>query len=305
VRVIITGGSGFIGQALTEELRAAGHEVIVLSRDPARASGGMPGVRFERWDTRTAEGWGYLVNAESAIINLAGENLSAGRWTDDLKRRVLSSRIDAGRAVVQAVADAAEKPRVVIQSSAVGYYGIRRDEDTTEESAPGNDFLANVCVKWESATAPVEKHGVRRAIIRTGIPLSPVGGVLARFLLPFRFFVGGPLGSGRQPFPWIHMADQIAAIRFLLENDKASGPFNLSAPNPATNAEFARALGRAMGRPALMPVPSIALRIMFGEMASVILDGQRVVPRRLLESGFTFRFPDLEPALRDLLQKRG
>lgn len=299
MRAIITGGSGLIGRALTESLASSGHEVIVLSRDPGRVSGLPDGARAVRWDGRTTEGWAQLCE-DAAIINLAGENLSSGRWTGERKRRIRQSRLDAGGAVA-AVAAAERKPHVVVQASAVGYYGFRGDEELDEGSSPGDDYLARVCQDWEASTAPVEALGVRRVIIRTAPVLSRTGGMLPRLALPFRFFVGGRLGSGRQWFPWIHISDEVGAIRFLLENEQTIGPFNLSSPHPTTNAQFSRLLGRLMSRPALIPAPSFALRILLGEMATALLGGQRVVPRRLLDAGFTFAFPDAFTALRDLL----
>ena len=208
MRTIITGGSGLIGRALAAELAAAEHEVIILSRTPGRVSGLPAGVRAAGWDGRTAEGWQDLADGATAIVNLAGESIAAGRWTAARKRRIAASRQQAGAAVVQAVAGATTRPQVVIQASAVGYYGPRGDETITEDSAAGDDFLAQVCVPWETSTEEVERLGVRRAIIRTGIVLSRDGGALPRMMLPFRLFSGGPLGSGRQGFPWIHHADR-------------------------------------------------------------------------------------------------
>jgi uncharacterized protein (TIGR01777 family) len=302
MRVIITGGTGLIGRALAANLAADSHEVIVLSRRPERVSGLPSGVQVERWDGRTADGWGRLADEAEAIVNLAGENLSAGRWTARRKEAIVQSRVRAGQAVVEAVKAAAVKPGVVIQSSGVGYYGPCGDELLTEEAAGGSDFLAGVVVAWEASTAPVEAMGVRRAIMRTGVVLSQKGGALPRMLLPFHFFVGGPLGSGRQWLSWIHIADQVAAVRFLIEQPQARGVFNSAAPNPLTNADFGRAIGRAMGRPAFMPAPGFALRLVLGEMATVVLDGQRAAPQRLLQLGFKFRFPDAESALRDVLK---
>ncbi|MHB1161827.1 MAG: TIGR01777 family oxidoreductase, partial [Chloroflexota bacterium] len=261
------------------------------------------GVRAERWDARTAAGWGQLADGADAIVNLAGESLAGGPWTEERKSRILQSRLNAGRAVLEAVEAAVQKPRVVVQASAVGYYGPRGDEEVTEETPPGGDFLARVCVEWEASTAPVEDMGVRRAVIRSSIVLSTRGGALPRLMMPYRLFVGGPLGSGRQWYSWIHIADEVAAIRFLLENESARGPFNLAAPNPVTNARFSRQLGRALGRPSLVRTPAFALRLLLGEMATTVLEGQRVVPRRLQALGFAFRFPDLEAALRDLINR--
>jgi uncharacterized protein (TIGR01777 family) len=307
MRIVITGGTGLIGRALAADLAGDSHEVIVLSRRPERAIALPTGVRAERWDARTAEGWGHLADGAEAIVNLAGENPAGSgffpsRWTPERKRRIRESRLRAGLAVVEAVEAAMYKPRVVIQASGAGYYGSRGDEEVTEETPPGNDFLARVaCEEWEPSTAPVEALGVRRVIIRSGVVLSTEGGALPRLLLPFRLFVGGPLGSGRQWLPWLHIADEVAAIRFLMEKETASGPFNLVAPHPLTNAEFSRVVGRVIGRPAFMSVPGFALRLLFGEVANVLLEGQRAIPWRLLDLGFTFRFTEAEVALQDLL----
>lgn len=303
MKVIITGGTGLIGRALTAELLRDGYEVIVLSRRPEAYAGKVPaGARLEKWDGRTAAGWGHLVEDADAIVNLAGENIAAGRWTAARKQRIRESRINAGRAVTEAISAAGRKPRVLVQASAVGYYGPRKDEEVDEDAPPGDDFLGRVAVEWEASTAAVEEQGVRRVVIRTGIVLTPEGGALARMVLPFRLGLGGPFGSGRQWFPWIHIADEVGAIRFLMENEATRGPYNLTAPNPVRQAEFARALGRALRRPAFLPVPAFALRLLFGEMADALLTGQRAIPRRLLEAGYTFRFPELTAALRDLVE---
>jgi uncharacterized protein (TIGR01777 family) len=298
---MITGGSGLIGRALAADLARDGHEVIVLSRRAGRITDLPAGVSAIWWDGRTAEGWGPRVSGVDAIVNLAGENISSGRWTKERKGRILKSRLSAGQAVVRAVTDAARRPRVAIQASGAGYYGPCGDEIITEETPPGHDFLSGVAIDWEASTAPLEALGLRRAVIRTGVVLSTAGGALPRMMLPFRLFAGGRLGNGRQWFPWIHVADEVGAIRFLIENEAASGPFNLTAPAPLTNAEFSRLMGQSLKRPALMPVPGPILRVLFGEMATALLDGQRAVPQRLLQMGFKFRFADAGTALRDLL----
>ncbi len=305
MRVIITGGTGFIGRSLAFSFVNDHHEVIVLSRNPVHTRGLPADVQVVGWDARTAQGWGHLVDGADAIVNLAGESIGGSglipaRWTDARKQRILQSRLDAANAVVQAVRAARRKPRVVVQASAVGYYGASGDEVITETNAAGNDFLAQVCVQWENASAPLDDLGVRRVVIRTGLVLSPDEGVLPRLMLPFRFFVGGALGSGKQRYPWIHIDDVIRAIRFLIDDD-ASGSFNLTAPNPLTNRDFSRALGRAMHRPALISVPSFALRLVLGEMATLVIDGQWAIPHKLSEMGFRFRFTELDAALHDLL----
>jgi uncharacterized protein (TIGR01777 family) len=309
MRILITGGTGLIGRPLVNALTRDGHEVIVLTRDPKRAAAVLPaGARAHPWDARTATGWGHLADGADAIINLAGESIAGtgkipSRWTAERRKRIHESRVYAGLAVVDAVEAAAVKPKVLIQASAVGYYGQRSDDVIlTEEAPPGQDFLGETCVAWEASTAPVEELGVRRVIIRTGLVLAVEGGPLPLLILQHRLFAGGRLGSGRQYWPWIHLHDEIAAIGFLLTNEKASGPFNLTAPNPVTAAEFSRVLGRVMNRPSLLPAPAFALRLVLGEIATLVLDGQRAVPKKLLDLGFKFRFAELFYALRDLVK---
>lgn len=310
MRVIITGGSGLIGQELTANLTSDGHEVIILSRNPERVTGLPAKARAERWDGRSANGWVGLADGADAIVNLAGESIAGEnlfailfkRWTPEYKRTIRESRMQVGQAVAQAITAVKNKPRVLIQASAVGYYGPRGDEEITEATPPGSDFQAQVCVDWEASTAGVEALGVRRAIIRSGVVLSPQGSVLPVMTLPFKFFAGGPLGSGRQWFSWIHIEDEIDAIRFLIDNPDASGAVNLCAPQPLPNAEFSRILGRVMRRPAFVPTPAFAMRLVLAEKAIIVLGSQRQVPRRLQQMGFTFRYPEAEAALRDLLQ---
>jgi len=307
MRVIITGGTGLIGGALSADLAADGHEVIVLSRAPERAKGLSAGVRAERWDGHTGDGWAALADGADAIVNLAGANISGeglfpSRWTDERKRIIRESRLNAGRAVVDAVRQASRKPRVVIQASGIGVYGPRGDESIAEDGPFGHDFLASfAALEWEPSTAPVEAMGIRRAIVRNAVVLSKTDGALRPMLLQFRLFAGGPIGSGKQWLSWIHLKDEARAIRFLIENQTATGPFNLVAPQAVTNAQFARTLGRVMGRPSWLPLPGLAMKAAFGEVADLLLTGQRGVPQRLLDSGFQFRFPELEGALRDAL----
>ncbi len=309
MRVIITGGTGFIGRQLAEELLAHGYEVVALSRHPDTANGLPERVRIERWDARTGIGWGALAEGARAIVNLAGENLAGegflpSRWTDERKKRILDSRLDAGKAVVQAVEQATVKPQVVIQSSGIGHYGSRADKLLTEADPPGDDFLARVTVDWEASTAAVTKMGVRHVSIRSGVVLSPDEGALKRLLLPFKLFAGGPMGSGKQGFAWVHPADEVAAIRFLIENEAASGPVNLVAPEASTYAQFGVTLARVLGRPYWLPVPGFALRAALGEVASTVLEGQRALPKKLLDLGYKFKFPTAEAALRDLMGRR-
>lgn len=303
MRVLISGGTGLIGRALTRALVDRGDEVVILSRSPQRHAAHLPqGVQLLAWDGRTPTGWGEIVNTVDAVVNLAGANIAEGRWTAARKRVIRESRLHAGHALVEAIRDATSKPHVLIQASAVGYYGPRGDEIVTEDTPPGSDFLAQLAVEWEASTREVEAWGIRRPIIRTGVVLSMEGGALPRMLPPFKLGLGGPLGSGRQWFPWIHMADEVGAILFLLDREEAHGPYNLSAPNPVRNEEFTRALGEILHRPTLFRVPAFALRLLFGEMATVLLEGQRAIPRRLLDEGYTFRYEDVRSALRALLE---
>ena len=300
MQVVITGGSGLIGSEVARDLGSAGHEVVILTRDPAKAAL-PPNTRAVQWDGKTATGWASLLDGNTAIVHLAGESIAAGRWSEAKKRRIRESRVESGQAVIAAIRQAKEKPRVLLQGSAVGYYGPCGDEVVTEAHPPGRDFLAGVCVEWESSTAEAEPLGVRRAILRTGVVLSRNGGALPRMAIPFRMMAGGPLGGGRQWFPWIHIADEVGAIRFLIEREDARGPFNLTAPRPLTNRDFSSALGKALHRPSLAPAPGFALRAVLGEMADMLLNGQRAVPHRLLELGYAFRYPEALPALRSLL----
>lgn len=300
MRVLITGGTGLIGRALSARLAGEGRDVIVLSRDPERASPMPQGVRTVAWDARTADGWHEFADGAGAIVNLAGASLRRC-WTPRNKQLIRNSRLNAGRAVVDAVDRAERKPGVVIQASGIACYGPRGDEVVTESTGFGDGFLGRTAAQWEASTVAVEEQGVRRAIIRIGIVLSMEGGALPLLALPSRLFVGGPIGSGDQWLPWIHMEDQVRAIRFLVDNVAAAGPFNLSAPHPVTNAKFIRTLAQVLGRPAFLHVPSFAVRLVLGEMSTVVLDGQRAIPERLLDLGFDFHFREVEPALRDLL----
>lgn len=301
-RVLVAGASGFIGKALSGELRAAGYEVFGLTR---RTGPGLfpGGAVFATWDGRTAEGWGHLAEGARAVVNLAGDNLAEGRWTRAKKERILRSRTDAGRAIVEAVRAARTRPRALVQASAVGFYGPAGDEELDEDAPSGAGFLAGVAREWEASTEEAEALGVRRAIVRSGLVLGKGGGVWPRLALPFRFFAGGPLGRGDQGFSWISLEDEVRAIRFLIEREDLAGAFNLTAPAPLRQRDFCRALARALRRPCWLPVPAALLRFLFGAKAEeTILSGQRVLPRRLLAAGFAFRHPDAAAALSAVLR---
>jgi uncharacterized protein (TIGR01777 family) len=255
-------------------------------------------VVYAKWDGRTAEGWGRYVAGAGAVVNLAGANIAGGRWTPEYKDKILRSRLAAGEAVVEAFGAASSRPAVLVQASAVGYYGSRGDEELDESAAAGDGFLAEVCRQWEASTAAVEDMGVRRVVVRSGLVLARDGGAFPRLVKPFRFFAGGPLGGGRQWFSWIHYDDEVAAISFLIEKDGAAGPYNLCAPGPVRNRDLARSVGRVLGRPAWWPTPRFALRLVLGEMADeLLLASQRARPEKLLAAGFEFEHPGVEAAL--------
>ncbi len=300
MRVVVPGGSGLIGRALAEELSGSRFETEILSRRPESVEDLPEGAVARRWDGRSAAPLAELIDGASAVVNLIGENIGAARWTDARKKSLCASRIDATRAVVEAIESVERKPAVLLQGSAVGFYGATSQGEVGEDAAPGTDFLGQLCQAWESESAGVEAMGVRRVLLRTGIVLSRSGGALPRMATPFRLFVGGPIGSGRQCVPWIHIKDEVGGIRFLLENESAAGVFNLTAPDVVSNREFSRALGMALRRPNFLPAPGFALKLILGEMSTLALDGQCAVPTRLLEAGYAFRFSDVDSALQDI-----
>lgn len=301
MRILVTGGTGLIGVPLCHKLASSGHEVIVLTRNPAAHAGRLSRrVRLEQWDGRTPAGWGHLLTGQTAIINLAGENPAHWRWTPAHRKRVLESRLHAAQAIAEAIHSAAQPPCVLLQASAVGYYGDCGDDLVIEASPPGDDWRAQVCVAWEDATAGLD---VRRCLLRIGIVLDSQGGALPAMLLASRLY-GKCMGSGKQWIPWIHTHDVARSIHFLLDEPKASGVFNLTAPHPETNRHLMQALSSITARPPLLPVPAWALWLALGEMATTVLDSQRVLPERLLALGFHFQFDSLVDALRHLLEVR-
>ena len=305
MRVIVTGGTGFIGRALAPLLLERGHEVAVPTRSPGRAARLLgPRVLAPAWDGSDPGPLAELLDTAPgpcAIINLAGENIGGGRWTVQRRADILVSRLAAGRACAAASRLADLPPAALVQGSAVGFYGVHPSAhgEILDESAPSGDgFLAEVCREWEASSAGVEALGVRRVVARTGVVLGPGGGALARMLPAFRNFLGGPLGGGRQWVPWIALADQAAALAFLAEHEAASGPFNLVAPEPCTMAALCAAVGRALGRPSWLPAPAFALRLALGRMAGeTVLASQRAIPARLLALGFEFGYPALGEAV--------
>lgn len=300
MKVVVSGGTGFLGGRLVHALRADGHQVVVLTRRPARESGEVqwaPGSAGGAW-TRAFEGAG-------AVVNLAGEPIAEGRWTAARKQAILASRVEATRGVVAAMRAAGALGAALLSGSAVGYYGTHRDDALDESSPPGHDFLANVCREWE-AEALDASGDARVVLLRTGFVVARSGGALPRLALPFHFFAGGPLGSGRQVMSWIHRDDWIAMVRWALASAGVRGPLNLTAPSPVTNREMAAAVGRALHRPSFMPAPAFALRLVLGEMAdALILNGQRVLPRVASNGGFEFRYASLDEALAEIYGREG
>jgi uncharacterized protein (TIGR01777 family) len=299
-RVVLAGGSGLIGTALAGEQARVGREVVILSRSAERAAPSA-GVRAVPWDGRTAGSWSAELEGAHAVVNLAGAGIADRRWSAGRKRVLRASRLEPTAALVEAIGGCARPPRVLVQASGIGFYGDRGDQPVDETTPAGSGFMPELAGAWERASERVAARGVRRAVARSGIVLARQGGALPRMSLPFRLGLGARLGSGRQWFPWIHVADEVGALGRLIDDDALSGPFNLVAPEAATNAAFSRALARALHRPSLLVVPAFALRLLFGEVARELLEGQRAAPRRLLEAGFRFRFPTLAAALDDLV----
>jgi uncharacterized protein (TIGR01777 family) len=302
-RVVLLGATGFIGRGVVRSLIESGAETVIVSRDAEKVRSVFGGQAVPAaWDGHSAAGWGHFVDGAAAVVNLVGENLSTGRWTKKKKAAILDSRRTAGRAVVEAVKAAGIKPRVVLQASAVGYYGRRGDDVLDESSAPGHGFLADVVRAWEESSREVEELGVRRIVMRSGVVLGKDGGALPLMTRPFRFFVGGPLGGGRQWFSWVHLIDEVRAILFLLDDDQAAGVYNLTSPVPVRQRALATAIGQALKRPHFFPTPSLLLRFVFGKKArETLLADQKVIPARLERAGFRFDFPDVGQALRDIL----
>ncbi len=308
MRIMIAGGSGLIGRELTTDLVNAGDEVIILSRNPSKVSGLPAEVRILQWDSKTIGGWSQEIEKSDAVVNLTGENLSGegffpSWWTSERKNLLLQSRVDSGKVLSQAIQVANHKPSTFVQASGIGFYGTRQTKPLSEGDSAGDDFLAKLSLDWEASSQAVEQLGVRRVVVRNGVVLSTQGGALPRLLLPYRLYAGGRFGSGMQVYSWIHIADEAGAIQWLIHNPQARGVYNLTAPNPVTNDEFGRTIARVMQRPHYLPVPAFAMRTVLGEVSSVVLEGQRVLPTRLLEQGYQFRFPILEDALQDLLKK--
>ena len=298
MHVVVSGGSGFIGKALVRRLLEGGHRVTLLTRRPEGVRRGVEGsVQTVAWDGRTVGVWAPSLNGTNAVINLAGEPIVARRWTEAQKAIILDSRVRTTRALIEAISQAKKRPSVLVNASAVGYYGPRDDEELTERSPSGRGFLAELCRSWEQEAQQAQVLGVRVVVLRIGIVLSADGGALSKMVPPFQWGLGGPLGSGRQWMSWIHRDDLLGLIAWALSRPDVAGPVNATAPQPVRMREFCQALGRALHRPSWAPVPAPMLRLLLGEMAEVLLTGQRVIPDAALRAGHPFQFSDLTSAL--------
>jgi uncharacterized protein (TIGR01777 family) len=305
MKVVVAGATGFIGRPLVQSLVDDGAEVVALTRDTSAAAARLPSrASAALWDGRTVDAaWASEVRGADAVINLAGANIGAKRWTAERKREILESRTESTGAIVDVIAQApaGERPKVLVNASGVDYYGDRGDEIVTEESRPGQSFLADVCIQWEAAAQGAERLGVRVVRMRT----SPVFGrgaeVLAKLAMPFKLFAGGPIGSGRQWFSWIHLADAVGLYRFAVDRPDAAGALNLVAPDARREADLAREIGRVLGRPSWAPAPAIALKLALGERSDLVLHGRHAEPKKALPLGYTFKYPTLPEALRDAL----
>jgi uncharacterized protein (TIGR01777 family) len=302
VKVLVTGASGLIGSALCDALLSRGDQVVGLSRDPSRARQGKPSIQWHRWEPTLERPPAEAFDGVDGVVNLVGERIDQ-RWTNSAKQKIMESRRTGTHNLVGTIAGLSQRPRFLVNQSAVGYYGDRGDAVVDESTGPGGEsFDSKVVVEWEKAAREVEPTGVRLAILRTGQVLDAGGGMLAELLTPFKLGVGGPLAGGKQYVSWIHADDEVGLILWALDNESVAGVVNATAPNPATNHDFSKALGRALGRPAVVPVPGLVLDLKFGsEFGKVLRGGQRVVPKRTLELGYEFKHPDLDGALRDLL----
>lgn len=304
MHVVVAGGTGFIGRAVCRELLRAGHEVTVLTRDASRASGRVPqGVKVAQWSPEQSEELREVLSAKDAVINLSGESVAAQRWTPEFKQKLVDSRVNSTCALVQGIRSAEPRPKVLVNAGAVGIYGNRGEEELTESSPPGTGFLAELAIRWEQSADEARELGVRVVKLRIGIVLGEGGGALEKMLLPFRLFVGGPFGSGQQWFPWIHLDDVSGITLHALAHDTVDGAVNTVAPGIVRLGEFCKALGRVMGRPSWLPVPGFALRLVVGELGESMLWSQRVVPQAALQTGYAFRYPQVEQALRQVLRK--
>ncbi|MBI5020581.1 MAG: TIGR01777 family protein [Ignavibacteriales bacterium] len=304
MKVIIAGGSGFIGSELIRKLLASNHQVVLLSRKPVGfKSGYNESLQIVNWNGKHAGSWIKYIDGSDAVINLSGENVASKRWSNTQKENLINSRIEPTMAIADAISKAVNKPKVFINASAAGFYGNFGDGDVFESETKGEGFLADLCEEWERNAMVTEKYGVRVVLLRIGVVLSPSGGALKKMLTPFKYFIGGPLGSGKQWFPWIHLEDVIRIIQFAIENNGIKGALNITSPNPVTMSEFAYSLGKVLKRPSLFPVPSIILKLLLGEMSEIVLGGRKIIPKKLIDAGFKFKFIDINDTLIALMKR--
>lgn len=298
MKILITGGTGFVGRQLTPRLMQDGHQVTVLTRSVKGTSPPVRGMSLLQGDPRLKGPWQEAVQEQDIIINLAGASIFQ-KWTETYKKEIRESRVSTTQNLVEAIKPG--KACMLFSTSAVGYYGFHGDEELDEDSPPGNDFLARLAIEWEGEALKAQEKGARVVITRFGIVLGEKGGALGQMIPLFRRYLGGPIGSGNQWFSWIHIKDLVEGFAFLIARPEISGPVNLCSPHPVRNRDLAKALGKALGRPSFLPAPGFMIKLILGEFGSVILEGQRVIPRRLLRSGFTFSYPEIDKALQSLL----
>jgi len=304
MRIVITGATGFIGKALCRALHKD-YELVALTRNPDKAAESLSGMaETVRWNPKNPDSVLQTLDGASAVINLAGENIGSGLWTKSKKAAILQSRLNAADAIVKAAEKVQKKPALTIHASAIGFYGNNEDRILSEDSSPGSGFLAEVCQQTERTIRQVETPGTRLAIVRLGVVLGPAGGLISRLLPTFRFYLGSRIAAANQWLPWIHIDDVVGAIRFIVENTDIKGIFNLTSPNPVPAADFYTALGKAMNRPVIFSVPVFMLKLLPGDMATeMFLASQRAIPQNLLHAGYEFKYPDLDPALQDIIKK--
>jgi uncharacterized protein (TIGR01777 family) len=304
MRIVITGATGFIGKALCRALHKD-YDLVALTRNPDKAAASLAGMaETVRWDAKNPNSFQRALDGATAVINLAGENIGSGLWTKSKKAAILQSRLNAAQAIVKSVELARKKPALVIHASAVGYYGNNDDRILSEDSSPGFGFLANVCQQTERSIQQVETLGIGLAIVRLGVVLGPGGGLISGLLPPFRFYLGSRIATANQWLPWVHIEDVVGAIRFIVENTDLNGIFNLTSPNPVPAGDLYTSLGKAMHRPVLISVPAFALKLLLGDIAKeMLLASQRAIPKNLLHAGYEFKYPDLDPALQNIIKK--
>ena len=305
MKIVILGATGFIGKHLVKELTKAGHQIVAVGRDAGKIEKIFgKSVTSAKWDAETAAGWSHHLERADAIVNLAGENIGDISWNEANRKLIVQSRVKSCNAIYEAIEKVKDRPEKIIQASAIGYYGNANDFALEESSPAGNEFLSQVTLEWENAIKPAEKFGVKVITIRSATVLGNDGGALPKIAAPFRFYLGGVLGSGKQWFSWIHILDEVAAIRFLVERDDSTGVYNLAAPNPVPAKLFFKAIQRAIGKPALLWIPAFLVKFFMGEKGEeLILSSKKVLPKRLLDDGFKFLHPSIDEAMKDIFSR--